>query len=165
MSAVNDMLTANKKYAAAFRKGHLKKQPAKRVAVLACMDARMDPARILGLQEGDANVLRNEGGRVNDYVVRSLLVARALLDMREIVVLHHTDCGLQAKSAEEFRRAIERELNVTVEHEFPTFADLDQSVRDDIVQLRLIKEFAGEVPVRGFVYDVKTGLLREVVAV
>jgi carbonic anhydrase len=162
MTSTDRLLEANRKYAAGFRKGHLKNQGARRLAVLTCMDARINTAAAFGLREGDANVLRNEGGRANEFVLNGLIVARALLGVREIAVIHHTDCGLLAPSEAEFRRRIEASIGeIAPQRKFMTFADVDEGVREDLRIIGSVPELAG-MPVRGFVYDVKTGTLREV---
>jgi carbonic anhydrase len=136
--------------------------PAKKLAVIACMDARLDPARILGLEEGDAHVIRNAGGVVTDDEIRSLSISQHLLGTEEIVLIHHTDCGMLTISDEEFADRLEAETGERPHWRAHSFNDLDENVRDSI---RLIKE-SPFVPrtdsVRGYVYDVRTGELREV---
>ena len=161
MSEVPKFLKANERYAASFTKGQLQMPPARRVAVVACMDARLDPARVLGLEEGDAHVIRNAGGRAAD-AVRSLVISQQLLGTREVVVIHHTDCGMltftdDAAPAEGARRAGRRDRD-----SFYSFTDLDKSVRDDVAAIRASPAPAQDLPVTGFVYDVKTGRLRQV---
>ena len=160
MTVVDEFLEANKRYAATFRKGHLPMPPARKVAVVACMDARLDPARVLGLEEGDAHVIRNAGGRADD-AVRSLIISQQLLGTREVVIVHHTDCGMLTFTDPELRQKLRRELNQDTETPFLSFTDLEQSVRDDINALRR-SPLLLKVPVRGFIYDVTTGRLREV---
>jgi carbonic anhydrase len=136
--------------------------PAKKLAVIACMDARLDPARILGLEEGDAHVIRNAGGVVTDDEIRSLAISQHLLGTEEIVLIHHTDCGMLTISDDEFADRLERETGERPHWRAHSFHDLDENVRDTI---RLIQD-SPFVPrtdrVRGFVYDVRTGELREV---
>ena len=136
--------------------------PAKKLAVIACMDARLDPARILGLEEGDAHVIRNAGGVVTDDEIRSLAISQHLLGTEEIVLIHHTDCGMLTISDEEFAQRLEDETGERPHWRAHAFADLEQNVRDSA---RLIRE-SPFVPrtdrVRGYVYDVSTRELREV---
>jgi len=161
MSVVPEFLSANERYAAAFRKGQLPMPPARKVAVLACMDARLDPARVLGLEEGDAHVIRNAGGRALD-AIRSLVISQQLLGTREIVVIHHTDCGMLTFTDEQLRQRLREGLGQTTDREFLPFRDVDQSVRDDLAAIRGERLLLKDVPVTGFVYDVGTGRLRQV---
>jgi len=162
MSEVSTFLKANERYAASFAKGHLPMPPSRRVAVVACMDARLDPARVLGLEEGDAHVVRNAGGRAAD-AVRSLVISQQLLGTREVVVIHHTDCGMLTFTDEQLRQKVRDELGAVTDTAFLSFSDLDQSVRDDVAAIRESRLLLKGVPVSGFVYDVKTGRLRPVV--
>jgi len=161
MSEVSTFLKANERYAASFAKGHLPMPPSRRVAVVACMDARLDPARVLGLEEGDAHVVRNAGGRAAD-AVRSLVISQQLLGTREVVVIHHTDCGMLTFTDEQLRRKVRDELGAETDIAFLSFSDVEQSVRDDIAAIRESRLLLKGVPVTGFVYDVKTGRLRPV---
>lgn len=160
MAVVDEFLKANARYAAEFTKGHLPMPPARKVAVVACMDARLDPARALGLEEGDAHVIRNAGGRAAD-ALRSLIISQQLLGTREVVVLHHTDCGMLAFSDAELRSKLRAELGQDADFPFLSFSDLELSVREDVAALQT-SPFLLRVPVRGFLYDVKTGRLAEV---
>ncbi|MHB8377486.1 MAG: beta-class carbonic anhydrase [Dehalococcoidia bacterium] len=163
MSVIPELLAANERYAASFGAGGLPRSPARRIAVLTCMDARMDPAKFLGLGDGDANVLRNAGGRVQADVIRSLVISCELLGAREIVVVHHTECGLLGLSNERLRERLrERGIDAS-EEDFLPFSDLDESVRDDVKMLRESPLIPDDVRVAGFVYDVRSGRLREVV--
>jgi len=161
MSEVSQFLKANEQYASSFTKGDLQMPPARRVAVVACMDARLDPARLLGLEEGDAHVIRNAGGRAAD-AVRSLVISQQLLGTREVVVVHHTDCGMLTFTDEQLRQKVRDDLGAESEGPFHSFTDLDRSVRDDVAAIRSSRVLLKEVPVTGFVYDVKTGRLRQV---
>ena len=161
MSEVPKFLKANDAYAASFKKGHLPMPPARRVAVVACMDARLDPARVLGLEEGDAHVIRNAGGRAAD-AVRSLVISQQLLGTREVVVIHHTDCGMLTFTDAQLRRKLQEDLGALTDDPFLAFTDLEQSVRDDVAAIRGSRLLLKEVPVTGFVYDVKTGRLQQV---
>lgn len=162
MSEVTTFLKANERYAASFAKGHLPMPPARRVAVVACMDARLDPARVLGLEEGDAHVVRNAGGRAAD-AVRSLVISQQLLGTREVVVIHHTDCGMLTFTDAQLKQKLRDELGAETDIAFLSFSDLEQSVRDDVAAIRESRLLLRGVPVTGFVYDVKTGRLRQVV--
>ena len=160
MSVVPELLKANESYASRFDKGDLPLPPARHLAVVACMDARLDPARVLGLEEGDAHVIRNAGGRSAD-AVRSLVISQQLLGTREVVVIHHTDCGMLTFSDEQLRTKLKEELGRQTDIEFLAFGDLEQSVRDDVAAIRDSPLLTQE-SVRGFVYEVETGRLREV---
>jgi carbonic anhydrase len=161
MSEVSTFLKANERYAASFTKGHLPMPPSRHVAVVACMDARLDPARVLGLEEGDAHVIRNAGGRAAD-AIRSLVISQQLLGTREIVIIHHTDCGMLTFTDAQLRQKVRDELGTETDAAFLSFTDVDQSVRDDVAAIRESRLLLEGIPVTGFVYDVKTGRLREV---
>jgi carbonic anhydrase len=161
-SVTDELIQANDEYAAAFDKGDLPLPPAKRVAVVACMDARLIPTRALGLEEGDAHVIRNAGGLAKD-ALRSLIISEQLLGTREIVILHHTDCGMLTFKNEDVHAKVEETLGADASDiDFLPFPDLDQSVRDDIQFLKDSPLIPEDVSIRGFVYDVKTGRVREV---
>lgn len=162
MAVTEQFLKANEAYAAGFKKGELALPPARRVAVVVCMDARIDPARALGLEEGDAHVIRNAGGRTTD-ALRSLAISQTLLGTEEVVIVHHTDCGMLTFTDESIRRQLRNERQIDADSvAFLPFSDLDTSVRDDIAAYHASPLVRHDVPVRGFVYDVKTGRLREV---
>jgi len=157
----DEFVQVNQRYAASFTKGDLPVPPARHVAVVACMDARLDPAKFLGLQEGDAHVIRNAGGRAAD-AIRSLVISQQLLGTREVVVIHHTDCGMLTFTDDALRQKVEQDLGAHTEMPFYTFTDLEQSVRDDVREIRTSPLLLKDIPVRGFIYDVKTGQLHEV---
>ena len=161
MAVADEFLRANERYAAGFDKGDLPAPPARKVAVVTCMDARLDPAQFLGLSPGDAHVIRNAGGRAAD-AIRSLVISQHLLGTREVVVIHHTDCGMLTFTDEQLRQKLRDELGVTSEQEFLPFSDLEQSVRDDVAIIRASPLLLKDVPVRGFIYDVRTRRLHEV---
>jgi carbonic anhydrase len=165
MSELAKMVQANEAFAASFSEGDLQIPPARGVAVLTCIDARIDPAKVLGLQIGDAHVLRNAGGRASDDALRSLLISSWLLGTREFAVIHHTDCGMTMFTNDVLIHKVKEEKGEDVSDiDFLTIPDLDQSVRDDVLR---IKELRSKLPdgvtVSGQVYDVATGTLREVV--
>lgn len=161
MSATDDLLLNNQDYARRFAQGDLPARPSKKVAVLACMDARMDVHRILGLAEGDAHVIRNAGGAVTEDAIRSLLVSQRILGTREVIVIHHTDCGMAGLREEEVAKEIEEETGIVPPFPLGGFADLEQHVRDSVAKIRGNPLLPVD-EVRGFVYDVATGALREV---
>src|SRR5438876_514257 len=163
MSEVQEFQKANDAYASSFSKGDLPMPPGRHVAVLACMDARLDPAKALGLQEGDAHVIRNAGGRASDDALRSLAISQQLLGTREIVVIHHTDCGMLTFSNDDLRRKLKAELDADASAiDFLPFSDVEQSVRDDLERLRRSPLLLKDIPVAGLIYDVRTGRLTEV---
>jgi carbonic anhydrase len=137
-------------------------QPRRKLAVLACMDARLDPVRLLGLEEGDAHVIRNAGAVVTDDALRSLAISQNLLGTEEIVLIGHTDCGMQTFSDDEFADRLERETGSRPDWRAHAFSDLDQAVRDGIERIRESPFVPRTDGVRGFVYEVETGRLREV---
>src|SRR4051812_21595444 len=161
MSATDELLANNESYAAEFERGDLPLPPAKKVAVVACMDARIVPSRALGIHEGDAHVIRNAGGVITDDEIRSLAISQNLLGTKEIVLVHHTDCGMLTFNDQQFADQLEESTGERPEWSARTFTDLDENVRES---KRLIEEspFIPHKNVRGFVYDVETGKLREV---
>jgi carbonic anhydrase len=161
MPVADEFLQANQQYAAAFDKGSLPMPPRRHVAVVTCMDARLDPAKFLGLQEGDAHVIRNAGGRAAD-AIRSLVISQQLLGTREVVVIHHTDCGMLTFTDDQLRQKLRDDLGAQTTAAFLPFSDLEQSVRDDVAAIRTSPLLLKDVPVRGFIYDVRTGRLQEV---
>ena len=162
MPVIDEFIEANSEYARSFDKGGLPMPPARKVAVVTCMDARILPSRALGLEEGDAHVIRNAGGRAQD-ALRSLIISQRLLGTREVAVIHHTDCGMLTFKNEDLRAQVKRELGADASGiDFLPFADVEKSVRDDVAALRDSPFIPRDVPVRGFVYDVRTGRLTEV---
>ncbi len=163
MTRFDEFLKANEAFAAGFDRGDLPMPPARKVAVVACMDARLHPEKALGIDIGDAHVIRNAGGRAQD-ALRSLVISQQLLGTREIVVLHHTDCGMLTFTNEQLAAKIASELGVNVEgQDFLPFADLEQSVRDDVAFLRNSPLIPKDIPISGAIYDVRTGRVHEVV--
>jgi carbonic anhydrase len=162
MAIVDEVRAANEQYAAGFTKGHLPMPPGRKFAVVACMDARLDPAKVLGLEEGDAHVIRNAGGRAQD-ALRSLAISQRLLGTEEVIVLHHTDCGMLTFDNPTLHQKLKDELDADASDiDFLPFADLEQSVREDVELIRNSHLTPPDVPVRGFIYDVKTGRIHEV---
>jgi carbonic anhydrase len=162
MSSTDEMLANNEAYAASFDKGHLPMPPGKKVAIIACMDARLNPAGALGLQEGDAHVIRNAGGVVTDDAIRSLTISQRLLGTEEIILIHHTDCGMLTFTDDEFRRSIEQDTGIKPEWAAESFNDLDGDMRQSIARIKASPFVPHKDSVRGFVYEVETGRLREV---
>jgi carbonic anhydrase len=184
MSAYDDVLAANEQYASAFgTKGKLAVPPARRFAILTCMDARLDPAKYAGLSEGDAHVIRNAGGRASDDAIRSLVISYKLLGTAEWFVIHHSDCGMEFFTNDVMRGLLAQSLE-TAEIgpdgfrdvgsgpgstagdaiDWLTISDREQSVVDDVRRIREHPLVPARIPIYGFVYDVGTGKLEEVVA-
>lgn len=162
MSVIDEFIRSNDEYARTFDRGHLPLPPARRVAVLTCMDARILPSRVLGLAEGDAHVIRNAGGRARD-ALRSLVISQRLLGTREVAVIHHTDCGMLTFSNRDLREKVREDLGQdTGEFDFLPITDLDESVKEDVEFLLATQLLDPATLIRGFVYDVRTGRLREV---
>jgi carbonic anhydrase len=162
MSATDQLLENNDSYAKEFTKGDLPLPPAQRVAVLACMDARLDPARVLGLEEGDAHVIRNAGGVVTDDAIRSLTISQRLLGTEEIILIHHTDCGMLTFKDDDVKAQIEADTGLRPPFALEAFGDLDADVRQSIARIKASPFVPNTTNVRGFVYEVETGRLREV---
>ena len=163
MSVVDELREANERYAAGFDKGSLPMPPARRLAVLTCMDARIDPAKALGLEEGDAHVIRNAGGLASDDAVRSVVISNALLGTTEAVVIGHTDCGMVTFTNETLRAKLREERGVDAAHlDFQPFSDLHERVRSSVRRLRETPLLPDDFGVTGFVYDVTTGRLEPV---
>ena len=162
MSVTDELLANNAAYIASFDKGDLPLPPAKKVAVVACMDARLGPYGALGLHEGDAHVIRNAGGVVTDDEIRSLAISQRLLGTEEIVLIHHTDCGMLTFSDDDFRRSIQEDTGIKPEWAAEAFGDLDEDVRQSIARIKASPFIPRKDGIRGFVYEVETGRLREV---
>jgi carbonic anhydrase len=162
MSVTEELLRHNEAYTRSFDKGELPLPPAKSIAVVACMDARLDVHKILGLQEGDAHVIRNAGGAVTDDVLRSLLISQRLLGTREIVLIHHTDCGMLTFSDDAVKAEVEKETGIRPPFALDAFADLADDVRQSIARIKASPFIPRKEAVRGFLYEVETGRLREV---
>ncbi|MFB3819335.1 MAG: beta-class carbonic anhydrase [Candidatus Methylomirabilales bacterium] len=162
MSLIDELLENNAQYAGRFQKSELPLPPKKRLAVVACMDARLDLHKILGLAEGDAHVIRNAGGVITDDAIRSLLISQRLLGTREILLVHHTDCGMLTFRDDELRQEIQREIGLKPPFALEAFADVEEDVRQSMARLAASPLIPYRDSVRGFVYDVRTGRLREV---
>jgi carbonic anhydrase len=162
MSAIDELLQNNERYVESFDKGDLPMPPAKKVAIVACMDARVNPYPILGLELGDAHVIRNAGGVVTDDEIRSLAISQRLLGTEEIMLIHHTDCGMLTFSDDDFRRQLEEDTGVRPEWAAEAFSDLEGDVRQSIARIKESPFLPHKDDVRGFVYEVETGRLREV---
>lgn len=162
MSITTELVAANRAFQRARTPHTLPLPPARRVAIVTCMDARLDPAKVLGLAEGDAHVIRNAGGRSSE-ALRSLVISQRLLGTREIVVIHHTDCGMLTFSNSELHARVHQELGSDASDiDFLPFTDLEQSVVDDVALLARSRLLEPGTPVRGYLYDVTTGAISEV---
>ena len=162
MSATDNLLANNATYAESFDKGHLSAPPTLKLAVVTCMDARLDTHRLLGIAEGDAHVIRNAGGIVSDDVIRSLLISQRLLGTREVMVIHHTGCGMATFRDDDLKDAIEDETGIRPSFALEAFRDLEQDVRQSMARIEASPFIPAKDGVRGFVYDCATGRLREV---
>ncbi|HEY6761410.1 MAG TPA: carbonic anhydrase [Baekduia sp.] len=163
MSVTDELLRNAEDYASRFTKGGLPLPPAKKVAVVACMDARLDPQALLGLDTGDAHVIRNAGGVITDDEIRSLSISQRLLGTEEIILIHHTDCGMLTFADDAFRRQVQDDTGIKPEWAAEAFPDLDEDVRQSIARIHASPFIPRKDSVRGFVYDVETGALREVI--
>ncbi|HEX6617981.1 MAG TPA: carbonic anhydrase [Gemmatimonadales bacterium] len=162
MPAIDEILTANHSYAGSFTLGALPMPPSRKLAILTCMDARIVPARAFGIAEGEAHVIRNAGGRARD-ALRSLIISQRLLGTREVAVVHHTDCGMLTFTNQQLRARVRDDLGQdTGEFDFLPFDDVDASVREDVEFLLATQLLDPETVIRGLVYDVRSGRLREV---
>lgn len=164
MSYFQNFMKANKAYVDLHATYHLPLKPKTKVAIVTCMDSRLHVAQVLGLALGDAHILRNAGGRVTEDMIRSLVISQQQLGTREIVVLHHTDCGAQTFTNEEFAVQLKRDLEVDVAgQDFLPFTDIEESVREDIALLKQSPLTPDDVEISGAVYDVDTGRMTEVI--
>lgn len=163
MTVVEEVRAANEEYASSFDRGALPLPPARRFAVLTCMDARIDPAKAFGLEEGDAHVIRNAGGLASDDAVRSVVISQALLGTQEVIVIGHTDCGMETFSNDDLRQKLREERGAEAAHvDFQPFSDVRERVRASVRRLRQEPLLPDDYGVSGFVYDVTTGRLEEV---
>jgi carbonic anhydrase len=162
MTATDDLLANNEAYAAQFDKGDLPLPPARKIAIIACMDARVSPYALLGLSEGDAHVIRNAGGVVTDDEIRSLAISQRLLGTEEIMLIHHTDCGMLTFNDDDFKQQIEDEVGIKPQWAVEAFSDVDRDVRQSLARITSSPFIPRKESVRGFVYEVESGRLREV---
>jgi carbonic anhydrase len=162
MSVTDELLQNAERYASTFDKGDLPLPPGRKVAIVACMDARLNPYGLLGLAEGDAHVIRNAGGVITDDEIRSLAISQRLLGTEEIVLIHHTDCGMLTFTDDSFKRDVQDDVGIKPEWAAEAFADLDEDVRQSIGRIKASPFIPRTDSVRGFVYDVSDGSLREV---
>jgi carbonic anhydrase len=164
MSTTDELLRANERYAQSFKLGHLPSPPARKVAVLACMDARLTVEQFLGLQTGEAHIIRNAGAIATDDALRSLIISHHLLGTQEFIIINHTDCGMLSFKDEDLFNRLEKQTGTAVVAplSFHAFSDLENNVRRQIERVRSHPWIPKQIPVRGFIYDVKTGRLREV---
>ena len=162
MSVTDELLKNNAAYAESFEKEDLPLPPARGVAVVACMDARLDVHKILGLEEGDAHVIRNAGGVITDDEVRSLTISQRLLGTREVILIHHTDCGMLTFSDDELKAQIHEEVGLKPHFSMESFSDLEEDVRQSRARINASPFVPHKESVRGFIYEVETGRLREV---
>ncbi len=162
MTATDELVANARRYAESFDQGGKALPPAKKVAVVACMDARILPSYVLGLEVGDAHVIRNAGGVVSTDTIRSLTISQRLLGTEEIILLHHTDCGMLTFQDDDFRRSIQEDTGIKPDWHSETMTDLEEDVRQSIARIQASPFIPNKGSVRGFVYDVETGELREV---
>jgi carbonic anhydrase len=162
MSQTDELLKNNEAYASSFDKGGLPLPPARKVAVVACMDARLNPSYLLGLEEGDAHVIRNAGGVITDDEIRSLAISQRLLGTEEIILIHHTDCGMLTFQDDDFRRQIQEDTGIKPQWAAESFADLEEDVRQSKARIEASPFVPHKDSIRGFIYDVDTGRLQEV---
>lgn len=164
MSVIDELLDNNALYVDTFNKGDVPLPPGRNLAIVACMDARLDPHRMLGLEEGDAHVIRNAGGVVSDDAIRSIVISQRLLGTREIMLIHHTDCGMLTFRDDEVKDSIEADTGLRPSFALEAFGDLDQDIRQSIARIKASPFVPNKDHIRGFVYDCATGRLKEVSA-
>jgi carbonic anhydrase len=162
VSTIDELVHNANAYSESFENGDLPLPPAKRVAIVACMDARLNPYGLLGLHEGDAHVIRNAGGVITDDEIRSLAISQRLLGTEEIMLIHHTDCGMLTFRDDDFRRQVQQDTGIKPEWPAESFDDLEGDVRQSIARIKASPFIPKKDQVRGFVYEVATGALREV---
>ncbi len=164
MSTADETLKANKEYVSSFTEGDLPAPPGRKIAVVACMDARLDVPRLLGLSNGDAHIIRNAGGIVSEDAMRSLIISHHLLGTQEIMIINHTDCGMLTFKDSELRKRLQESTgtDMVAPNVFHAFPDLKRNVQEQIQKVKAHPWVPDSIPVRGFIYDVKTGKLDEV---
>jgi carbonic anhydrase len=164
MDTIDDLVANNRAFSTSLPDRHLDVQPSRRLAIVTCMDSRLDVFAALGLADGEAHVLRNAGGIVSDDVIRSLTISQRRLGTREVMLIHHTDCGLEKLTDEGFRVELEEATGIVPEFPIEAFASVEDSVRESILRVRRSPFLPHRDAVRGFVYDVDTHRLHEVTA-
>jgi carbonic anhydrase len=164
VETIDELLANNREFAAALAERHLDVRPARRLAIVTCMDSRLDVFAALGLDDGEAHVLRNAGGIITDDVIRSLAISQRLLGTTEVMLIHHTDCGMEKISDDSFRAELQEATGVTPAFAIESFSDVEADVRQSILRVRRSSFLPHRETVRGFVYDVDTHRLREVEA-
>ena len=162
MGVTDDLLANNRSFAARYDRGHLDVHPSLRLAIVTCMDSRLDVFAALGLEDGQAHILRNAGGVITDDVIRSLAISQRRLGTEEVLLIHHTDCGLQLVTDDGFRAELQEATGMAPSFAIESFTDVDEDVRQSIARVRHSPFLLHRDRVRGFVYDVDTGVLREV---
>jgi carbonic anhydrase len=162
MSAIDDLLANNATYAEVFSKGALPVPPSKGLAIVACMDARLETGALLGLGEGDAHVIRNAGGVITEDAIRSLVISQRLLGTREIMLIHHTDCGMLSFKGSDVKNAIKQDTGLRPAFDMEDFEDLEDDVRESVARIQASPFVPHKDQIRGFVYECETGRLREV---
>jgi carbonic anhydrase len=162
MSVIDQLIENNRRYSSSFDKGELAMPPALKVAVLACMDARLDVHKILGLEEGEAHVIRNAGGVATDDAIRSLVISQRLLGTEEIVLVHHSDCGMLTFNDDDVKKEIESETGIRPHFALEAFPEVEADVRQSVARIKASPFVPRKQSIRGFVYDVKTGALTEI---
>jgi carbonic anhydrase len=164
MSTIDDRLKANQEYARSFKLGSLAMPPARKLAIVACMDARMTVEEMLGLKTGDAHIIRNAGGIVTEDAIRSLIISYYLLGTQEFMIINHTDCGMLTFKDHELKARLKQDTHVlsSSPEVFHSFSNLEDNVSEQIQKVKSHPWIPKDIPVRGFVYDVKTGQLKEV---
>ena len=162
MSTTDELLRNAEAYAESFDKGDLPMPPGRKIAIVACMDARLNPYGLLGLQEGDAHVISNAGGVITEDEIRSLAISQRLLGTEEIMLIHHTDCGMLTFTDDAFKADIEEETGIKPSWAAESFSDIDADVRQSLARIQASPFIPSKDAVRGFVYEVETGKLREV---
>src|ERR687892_616719 len=162
MSVTDELLQNNKRYAESCDRGEFPLPPARGAAMVACMGARLNVYGMLGLEEGDAHVIRNAGGGITDDEIRSLAISQRLLGTREVILIHHTDCGMLTFTDDELKAQIQEEAGIKPHFPMESFSDLEEDVRQSIARIQVSPFIPHKDSVRGFVYEVETGRLREV---
>ena len=162
MTVTDELLKNNAEFARDFRKGDLPMPPGKGLAVVACMDARLNVYALLGLEEGQAHVIRNAGGVVSDDVLRSLVISQRLLGTREVILVHHTDCGMLTFTDDQVKADIEADVGLRPHFALEAFPDLERDIRQSIARIKASPFVPSKDSVRGFIYDVRSGALQEV---